>query len=106
MKVIQIIPDLNLAGAERMCEALTLALRDQGINVLVVSLRSVHTSITEKLERAGFRIIYLSKKLGIDFSIFSKIYHLLKKEKRRCCSYAFIHNALYYTGYPFVKSTC
>jgi len=81
LKVIQIIPDLNLAGAERMCEALTLALRDQGINVLVVSLRSVHTSITEKLERAGFRIIYLSKKLGIDFSIFSKIYHLLKKEK-------------------------
>lgn len=81
MKVLQIIPMFKLAGAETMCENLCYALRKQGCDVIAVSLYTEPTPITERLENAGIRVVYLNKKLGLDCSIFIKLYQLMKKEK-------------------------
>ena len=42
MKVIQIMPEFGLAGAEIMCENLSVELIKLGINVIVVSLYDYH----------------------------------------------------------------
>ncbi len=79
MKVLQVIPFLSLAGAETMCESLTYALRDAGHEVIVVSLRSEHTPITERLERAGVSIRYLDKRPGLDLRMFGRLRRLFRE---------------------------
>ena len=81
MKVIQVMPNFALAGAEIMCENLVYGLQKQGVEVVVVSLFDYHSVITERLERQGVKIIYLNKKLGVDFSIIGKLRKIFKKEK-------------------------
>lgn len=81
MKVLQIIPMFKLAGAETMCENLCKALRNQGCDVVAVSLYTEHTPITDRLENAGIKVVYLGKKKGFDFSTFVKLYQLMKKER-------------------------
>lgn len=81
MKVLQIIPMFKLAGAETMCENLCKALRNQGCDVVAVSLYTERTPITDRLENAGIKVVYLGKKKGFDFSTFVKLYQLMKKER-------------------------
>ena len=81
MKVLQVIPAFQVAGAEVMCENLCYALSRQGCDVIAVSLYTEHTLITERLKQAGIRIIFLGKKEGFDFSVYRKLYHIVKKEK-------------------------
>ena len=81
MKVIQVMPNFALAGAERMCENLIYGLQQQGIEVIVVSLFNQHSIITDNLEARGVKIIYLDKKLGFDFSIIKKLKKIFKAEK-------------------------
>ena len=45
MKIIQIIPLLDLAGAETMCENLTNSLIKLGHEVIVISLYDYHSII-------------------------------------------------------------
>lgn len=71
----------KLAGAETMCENLCKALQNQGCDVVAVSLYTEHTPITDRLENAGIKVIYLGKRRGFDFSIFVKLYQLMKKER-------------------------
>ena len=73
MKVIQVIPNLYMGGAEIMCENLTLELKNMGVDVKIVSLYSCETPITERLQENGIEIIFLDKKPGLDFSIFKKL---------------------------------
>lgn len=80
MKIIQIMPEFGLAGAETMCENLTYELIKKGQDVLIISLYDYHSAITERLEKEGVKIEYLSKKPGLDFSIISKIKKILKRE--------------------------
>lgn len=80
MKVIQIMPDFGLAGAERMCEALTLEIKDE-VEVIVISLYRIHTDITDNLEKKGVKIIYLDKKRGLDLSMINKLYKIFKQIK-------------------------
>lgn len=47
MKIIQVIPLLDLAGAETMCENLTNGLLKLGHEVTIVSLYDYHSVITE-----------------------------------------------------------
>ena len=51
MKIIQIIPLLDLAGAETMCENLTNSLIKLGHEVTVISLYDYHSVITERMEK-------------------------------------------------------
>ncbi|MDO5400295.1 MAG: glycosyltransferase [Eubacteriales bacterium] len=80
MKIIQVIPNLQFAGAEIMCENLTYALMAMGHEVLVVSLYNEHTPIAQRMEAAGVRIRYLDKKLGLDVSMVPKLYRILRQE--------------------------
>jgi glycosyltransferase involved in cell wall biosynthesis len=84
MKVIQIMPEFGLAGAETMCENLCYELIKDGIDVKVISLYNFHSAITERMETAGIKIWYLGKKKGFDPTIFGKLYQILKKEKPDC----------------------
>ena len=94
MKVIQVIPQFGLAGAEIMCENLIYSLKELGNDVIVVSLYDYHSAITERLEKSGFSIKYLDKKKGFDVSIIPKLYHLFKEEKADV-----IHTHLYVLKY-------
>ncbi|MGN0978391.1 MAG: glycosyltransferase [Faecousia sp.] len=81
MKILQVIPYFCFGGAEIMCENLTYALKAMGQDVTVVSLYDEHTPISERMERAGIRILYLDKKLGLDVSMVPKLTRLMKQER-------------------------
>lgn len=81
MKIMQVIPYLCFGGAETMCENLTYALLAQGHEVSVVSLYNTRTPISQRMEEAGIRVIYLDKKLGLDVSMVPKLTRIMKAEK-------------------------
>ena len=56
MKIIQIIPLLDLAGAETMCENLTNSLIKLGNEVIVISLYDYHSVITDRMDKT-FNVI-------------------------------------------------
>jgi glycosyltransferase involved in cell wall biosynthesis len=84
MKVIQIMPEFGLAGAEIMCENLTYELKKSGIEVAIISLFSFHSAITDRLEAHGIKIYYLNKHTGLDIKIIGKIAEILKSERPDC----------------------
>ena len=53
MKVLQVMPEFALAGAEIMCENLIYGLKKIGADVVVVSLYDYHSPITDRLEQNG-----------------------------------------------------
>lgn len=81
MKVIQIMPEFGLAGAEIMCENLTVKLVERGIDVVVVSLYDYHSAITERLEKQGVKVCYLNKRAGLDLRMIVRLYKLFRQEK-------------------------
>ena len=81
MKILQVIPYFGLGGAEIMCENLVEALIDASNDVTVISLYSTKTPITERLEKRGVKIIYLDKRVGLDFSIAKKMLKIINEEK-------------------------
>ena len=81
MKIMQIMPEFGLAGAEIMCENLSYELAQRGNEMILVSLYTYHSAITDRLEREGIRIVYLGKKSGIDISIYRKLDNLIQREK-------------------------
>lgn len=95
MKILQVMPNFGLAGAEIMCENLIYELRKLGHDVIVISMYNYHSAITERLENAGVDVRYLGKKAGLDFSMVWKIKNVMKKERpdimhthRYCAQYA------------------
>ena len=94
MKVIQIMPKFDLAGAEIMCENLVYSLRNLGVDIIVVSLYSQRTPITDRMEAAGIDVRYLDKKLGLDLSIIRKLKKIFKQEKPDA-----LHSHLYVKQY-------
>lgn len=81
MKVIQVIPKLDLAGAEIMCENLAVALNKKGIETIVVSLYNHQTIITERLQKKNIKVVFLHKKPGMNLSIVNALYKVFKSEK-------------------------
>ncbi len=81
MKIIQVMPEFKLAGAEIMCENLAYQLKKRGHDVLVLSMYDTRTPITERMERAGVKIRYLHKKSGLDFSLFKRMKKIFEEEK-------------------------
>lgn len=72
MKIIQIMPDFGLAGAETMVENLSCSLAAEGHDVLVISFFDLHTAITERIENKGIKIEYLGKKEDLIRLLFQK----------------------------------
>ena len=81
MKVIQVIPNLYMGGAEIMCETLTLELVKNGVEVKIVSLYNYETPISQRLIQAGVDIVFLEKKRGMDLSIIKKLKKIFEQEK-------------------------
>ncbi len=77
MKIVQIMPEFGLGGAEIMCENLTYELVNLGHEVTVISMYEYHSAITKRLEQSGVKILYLGKKLGMDWSMVPKIKKIL-----------------------------
>ncbi len=96
MKIIQVIPFFGMGGAETMCENLVYELKKLGHEVIVVSLYSKKTPITQRLEKSNVDIRFLDKKDGFDFSMFRKLEKLFKQEKPNV-----IHTHIYVTKYVF-----
>ena len=80
MKIMQVIPYFCFGGAEIMCENLTYALKNAGQEVVVVSLYAERTPIARRMEKAGIRIVYLDKKLGLDLSMVPKLVRVMRQE--------------------------
>ena len=81
MKIMQVMPEFALAGAEVMCENLIYGLKKIGADVVVVSLYDYHSPITDRLEQNGVKVVYLNKKSGFDFSMYRKLRKTIKSEK-------------------------
>ena len=99
MKIIQIMPDFGLAGAETMVENLSCSLAAEGHDVLVISFFDLHTAITERIENKGIKIEYLGKKRGFDPSIISKVRRIIKAYQPDV-----IHTHRYVLPYAFLAS--
>lgn len=99
MKIIQVMPDFGLAGAETMVENLACGLAAEGHDVLVISFFDLHTAITERIENKGIKIEYLGKKRGFDPSIISKMRRIIKNYQPDV-----IHTHRYVLPYVFMAS--
>lgn len=100
MKIMQIIPALDLAGAETMCENLTNSLIKLGHEVTVISLYDYHSVVTERMEKNGIKIIYLNKKSGLDLSLIFKLVKIFKEHKVDA-----VHSHLYAGKYAHVAAS-
>lgn len=79
MKILQFMPEFGLAGAETMCENLSVELVKRGHDVTVVSLYKFESPITMRLQTAGIEVVYLNKKPGLDFKLFFKVRKVIKR---------------------------
>jgi glycosyltransferase involved in cell wall biosynthesis len=80
MKILHIIPDLHGGGAQKFCMDLCNELAKEH-DVTVCSLFDVeeHMFMAQALN-PNIKLITLHKKLGLDASIFIKLYHLIRNE--------------------------
>lgn len=99
MKIIQIMPEFGLAGAEVMAENLAYGLKNKGHDVIMVSLYKLNTPITDRLEKQGITINYLGKKRGFDLSIVPKLRKIIKRYNPDV-----IHTHRYVLPYAFLSS--
>lgn len=81
MKIMQIIPSLEVGGAETMCEGLSEMLKQQGQTVTVVSLYRLGTPVSQRLQAAGIRLVFLDKKPGLDLLCIPRLRKLIRAEK-------------------------
>lgn len=80
MKILQIVPDLNLAGAQTMCENLVMELKKNADDIVeIISFYNDKTPITQRLELTGIKIYYLDKKSGFDFKLIKKIRKIISE---------------------------
>ena len=99
MRIVQIIPHFGLGGAETMCKHLSTQLKNLGHEVTIVSFYNKQTPNTEQLKNAGFDIVYLDKKQGLDVSTIFKLKRLFKEIKPDV-----IHTHLGALKYAFLAS--
>lgn len=99
MKIMQVIPLLELAGAETMCENLTYELMKMGNDVSVVSLYDYNSKLSERMEKHGVKIYYLKKKEGLDLRTVWELSKIIKKIKPNI-----IHTHLYALKYAAFAS--
>jgi glycosyltransferase involved in cell wall biosynthesis len=64
-----------------MAYNLSLELKNQSHEVIVVSLYNYHSSITDRLEQSDIPVRYLGKRKGMDIRMIFRLYTLFRKEK-------------------------
>lgn len=81
-RILHVMPEFGLAGAETMCETLVDQLLATGkYDVYVASLFDFHSPITERMEQKGVKLIYIGKKPGLDLSTIGKLAKVMKEHK-------------------------
>lgn len=83
-----------------MVENLSVQLQKEGFEVEIISLYSIESPILRRLEKKGFKVIKLNKKLGLDMSIVVKLFLLFLKNKPDV-----IHTHLHSLKYAVFGST-
>ncbi|MFV0237329.1 MAG: glycosyltransferase, partial [Flavobacteriales bacterium] len=85
MKILQIIPTLGSGGAERFTVDLCNELVEQGHEVVLCTLYNLNAkkeySFFKKEVKSDVKLINCNKKLGFDFTLFFKLFKLIKKEQ-------------------------
>lgn len=79
MKILQVIPSLEMGGAETMCEGLTKMLHTMEQEVTLVSLYSSETILSRRAQQAGIDLRFLDKKPGLDMKCAMALRRLVKK---------------------------
>lgn len=80
-KILIVIPNFGLGGAETMCENLINSFDLQKYELLIVSFYNERTAITDRIEKKGHKIIYLNKHKGIDISMIIKLKKIINNYK-------------------------
>ena len=80
MKIIHVISNLELAGAQTMCCNLLCALKSFENEITVISLFDTDNSLTDKLKVNGIKVLCLNKKFGMDLSMIRKLRRIFKRE--------------------------
>lgn len=99
MKILQIMPEYGLAGAEIMSENLCYGLKKQNHDVIIVSFFHLETPIIERLVSNGFKVLFLDKKPGFDCSVIKKLRMIFKSEKPDI-----VHTHRYVLPYVYLAS--
>lgn len=99
MRILQIIPDLGMGGAETMCETLTYELINLGHEVFVVSLYEKETPISMRMKNNGVKLIFLGKKQGFDFLSVTRLSKIIKTLNPNV-----LHTHLYALKYTILAS--
>lgn len=81
MKVINIIPDLNIAGAEVMATTLITSYDRSKIVPICVSFYNQISTLTQLLKDKNIKVYFLNKHRGIDMVMFIKLIFIILKEK-------------------------
>lgn len=80
MKVLQIMPDFEVAGAQVMCTNLATELNTiDDVDVRVCSFFNNESNLTKRLKDKNVHVYYLGKKKGFDFFVFKKLYNLIEE---------------------------
>lgn len=99
MRILQLIPNLGMGGAEKVCETLTYELVKLGHTVTVVSLYNEETIISQRLIDNGVKVVFLNKKSGLDFNCIKELKELYKRIKPEV-----IHTHLYAFKYAVLST--
>ena len=99
MRILQLIPNLGMGGAEKICETLTYELVNLGHTVTVVSLYNEQTIITKRLTDNGVNVVLLNKKKGLDLNCVKELKELYKRIKPEV-----IHTHLYAFKYAILST--
>ena len=81
MKILQVIPNLGMGGAENMCETLSGELALLHHEVTVISLYSHRTAISDRLIDSGVPVVFLDKKKGLDLSCVMRLRKYILQNK-------------------------
>lgn len=96
MKIVQIIPSFEVAGAEIMCENLIYELIKLGHQVITVSMYNYKSAITERLENSGVRITYLDKNRDLIYLFIKRLVRYLKRKNPMSYTLIYILQNMYF----------
>lgn len=99
MKILQVIPTLNVGGAETMMCNLSCELAKMNHEVIVVSFYKMSSSIVTKLYENNIKVIFLEKRAGFDISILFKLKKIIKEENPDI-----LHTHLHVLPYVWITS--
>lgn len=99
MRIIHVIPNLNVGGAETMMKNLITEQENSGHNVTVIAFYQSDSSIRKALESIGIEIVFIDKKAGFDLSAIFKLKRVFDSKNPDA-----IHTHLYVLPYVFLAS--